>query len=557
MSQSLTSSHALRARPLALAIGLAFATAPALAAMPDAGQILQEPRGPAPTAAPRPPALTIDSAIANAVPEGGSTVRLSAIRLQGNTVFSTPALQALLADAMGRDLSFADLTRLAERVTRHYRDAGYLVARAYLPAQQLQGGELQIAVLEGNLGEIVIRNPSQLGGSALAPLGQLPLNAPLHGAALDQALLTLAELPGTGVQSTLRPGAAVGASDLLVEITRARAFEGGVDLDNFGSLYTGEYRVGTSLYWNNPADRGDQLSLRLQASDARLHYERLAYQLPVGTWATRVGVAVSNMQYRLGKEFDALDADGSASVASLYLRQPLLRSVGTNWYAQLQYDAKRLRDSVGSAETTSRQRLHNVVLGLNGDWQDRWLGSASSALAVNLTAGRLSLDADSAALDAASARSAGHFMKLETQLQRVQALAAGWSLALNVRGQAANGNLASVEKMSLGGSQGVRAYAQGEALGDSGWLTSAELRWRVAPGWQVQAFGDAGGVKVSETPWTAGSNHRNLQGAGVGATWTFARTAISLTAAWPIDRDATALQSDRKPRFWGQASLAF
>ncbi len=38
----------------------------------------------------------------------------------------------------------------------------------------------------------------------------------------------------------------------------------------------------------------------------------------------------------------------------LHPLQPLLRSVGTNWYAQLQYDAKRLRDSAHKLKLYAR-----------------------------------------------------------------------------------------------------------------------------------------------------------------------------------------------------------
>ena len=540
-----------------LASAVALAATQALSAPPDAGQIVQEPRAPvnAPSAAA--PALSIDKPASGAVAEGGPRVKLVGIQLRGNTAFTTDALQALLADALGRDLSFAELTRLADRITKHYRSAGYLVARAYLPAQQVNGGVLDIAVLEGTLGRVELRNAADLNASALAPLQQLSVNAPMHEQTLERTLLNLADLPGIAVQSTLRPGTAVGASDLLVEVSKAHALQGSVDLDNYGSLYTGEYRAGTSLFWNNPLDRGDQLSLRLQASDARLHYERLGYQLPLGEQATRVGAALSNMYYRLGRDFESLQADGTAVIASLYLRQPLLRSQAANWYGQLQFDAKTLRDTVGSTSTTTRHDLRNAVLGLNGNWQDTVWGGGSNALALNFTAGRLTLDADSLTQDAASAKSAGSFAKLGYQLQRVQALRQGWALALNVSGQLADKNLASAEKFSLGGSQGVRAYPQGEASGDAGWLTSVELRWQAAPGWQLQAFGDAGSVKTNQQPWADASNRRRLAGAGLGLAWGTDKTSFTLTAAWPTDRESPQPEPQRSPRVWAQVSTGF
>jgi len=525
---------------------------------PDAGQILQEPRAPQPIPGTGAPALTIDKPGAGSVAEGGAQVRVAAIHFSGNTAFSSAALQSLLADAVGKEQTFADLGRLAARVTRHYREAGYLVARAYLPAQELKNGVLDIAVLEGNLGQVSITNNAGLKDSALAPLGALPLNAPVQARSLDRTLLTLSDLPGTRVQSTLRPGTTVGASDLLVEVDKTRAFQGIADIDNFGSTYTGQYRAGTSLYWNNPLDRGDQMSLRLQASNTRMHYARLGYQLPLGVSGTRVGVAVSHLDYRLGKDFAALDADGKADTVSLYVRHPLLRSLDNNWYAQLQLDAKNLRDTVGSTATTSVHQLRNVVLGLNGDWQDALGGGAGNSLAVNLTTGQLRLDNDSLAQDAASTRSAGHFSKLNYQLQRVQALRPDWSLALNLSGQLADRNLASAEKFSLGGNNGVRAYAQGEALGDAGWLASAALRWQPAPGWQLQAFYDAGGVQLNHRAWNrSGStgNRAHLAGAGLGVGWATDKLAFSLTSAWATEGRAS--DGRRGARLWAQATVAF
>jgi hemolysin activation/secretion protein len=548
-------SH-LRASVLAVVASTIFPTFGAHAAPPDAGQILQEPRAPLSAPGNGAPALRIDSADGSSVPEGGAQVRLVAIRFRGNTAFDNAALQDLLADAIGKEQSFADLNRLAARVSRYYRKAGYLVARAYLPAQEVKDGVLDIAVLEGNLGQVSITNNAGLKDSALAPLQALPLNAPLQAQALDRSLLSLSDLPGTRVQSTLRPGTTVGASDLLVEVNKTSALQRSVDADNFGSTYTGEYRVGTNLYWNNPLDRGDQLSLRLQTSNTQMHYERLGYQLPLGTLGTRVGVALSHIDYRLGKDFVTLDADGKADTASLYLRQPLQRSMVSNWYAQLQFDTKNLRDTVGSTATTTDHSLRNGVLGLNGDWQDGWLGGSSNSLALNITSGQLHLDADSQVQDAASAQSAGHFSKLGYQLQRLQALPANWSLALNLSGQVADKNLASAEKFSLGGSSGVRAFAQGEGLGDAGWQASAALRWQPAPGWQVQVFYDAGSVQVNHQAWSsASSNRQHLAGAGLGVGWGTDKLNLSLTSAWVTEGQAS--DGKRGPRMWGLASWAF
>jgi hemolysin activation/secretion protein len=201
--------------------------------------------------------------------------------------------------------------------------------------------------------------------------------------------------------------------------------------------------------------------------------------------------------------------------------------------------------------------LHNVVLGTNGDWQDAALGRGSNAWAVNLTAGRLQLDADSEIQDAASARSAGGFFKVGYQLQRLQALSPRFALALNLSGQVANKNLATAEKFQLGGSQGVRAYPEGQASGDEGWLANVELRWQAAPDWQLQAYEDAGAIQTNRHPWTDVGNHNHLSGAGLGLAWTRQRMNLTFTAAWPTNHEDPAPQPQRKPRVWAQFAAGF
>jgi hemolysin activation/secretion protein len=214
-----------------------------------------------------------------------------------------------------------------------------------------------------------------------------------------------------------------------------------------------------------------------------------------------------------------------------------------------------LRDTVGSTATTRRHDMRNAVIGLNGNWQDALGADAGgrNGLAVNVTTGRLTLDADSAAQDAASAQSAGNFVKLGYQAERLQALGAGWALALNLSGQLADRNLASAERFSLGGSQGVRAYPQGEGSGDAGWLASVELRWQVAPGWQLQAFGDAGAVKINQKPWADVDNRRRLAGVGLGVSWGVDKTSFTLVAAQATDRELVR----PGPQVWAQASMGF
>lgn len=545
--------------PLTLSV-LALLTGSALAAGPDAGQLLKDLQA-APRQAPTPASnpLTIDQPTLAPVAEGGPRVTVRQVRITGATVFPAAELQALLADGLNQALSLAGLQALASRITQHYRQAGYLVARAYLPAQKVNGDTVEIAVVEGRLDQVVPHDTVGLGGDALRPLASLRPGEVLRSDRMESVLLALHELPGVQVSATLRPGQTVGSSELLVDVAPGTTWEGGLDLDNQGNDATGAVRAGARLAWNNPLGLGDQLSLRAQVSENAQHALMAGYQLPVGLDGGRVGVAVTAMDYQLGKDFKALDADGQASTVSVYWRHPLLRSREATVYASAQLDDKHLIDRIHSVDTRTEQHIFTPTVSLQAQWQDSWLAQpASSRASLSAQVGDVRLDDTSRALDALGARTAAGFAKLGLDAQRWQALAPAWTLMLSARAQTADNNLPSAEKMTLGGAQGVRAYPEGEASGDRGWLGTAELGWQLQPGWQAVAFADAGVVQINSHAWEAGvDNRRRLAGAGLGGRWANGPWSASVDAAWAVDHESVAITPQRHPRVWARLAWQF
>ncbi|RBH37522.1 ShlB/FhaC/HecB family hemolysin secretion/activation protein, partial [Pseudomonas sp. MWU13-2860] len=143
---------------------------------------------------------------------------------------------------------------------------------------------------------------------------------------LERSLLLLSDLPGVRVKGTLSAGEQRGTTDLLVNAQPGPWASGTLEADNFGGYYTGEYRLGGSLNLNNPLRLGDQFNLRLLGSDEDQRYYRAAYKLPLGPWSTSVGVAYSRMNYELSRDFEVLEAHGQASIGSVFITQPLIRS---------------------------------------------------------------------------------------------------------------------------------------------------------------------------------------------------------------------------------------
>jgi hemolysin activation/secretion protein len=388
--------------------------------------------------------------------------------------------------------------------------------------------------------------------------GDLIANAPL-----ERRLLLLSDVPGVRVKSTLAPGEAVGTSDLIVEFAPGPRFSGNLEADNGGSRYTGEYRFGGTLNVNNPGGYGDLLSLRLLASDGGLAYGRAAYQVPVGD--ATIGVAYAHLRYTLGREFEVLDGTGTADIVSAYASYPLIRSRRSNLDALAAFDYKMLRDDIGLVSASSRKRIPAFTLGLSGDSRDDFAGGGSNLYSVGWTIGKLDIRSPAEhAVDATTARSHGGFNKVQAAFSRLQSVSGPFSLYAAVRGQLAFDNLDSSEKMQLGGAYGVRAYPEGEAYGDSGYLATIEARLLLDEGntlpgeFELAAFIDTGEVRYAQDPWFAGSNHARRSGYGVGLNW-FGPEGFRIRTAYArkIGSQPATSAPDRDGRFWFQIVKLF
>ena len=495
----------------------------------------------------------------------GVAIRVELLRVAGNTLFPEAELIAATGFTPGSELTLPELRNAAAAIARFYNSRGYFLAQAYLPPQDVKAGVVTIAVVEGTYGAIKLRN--QTGGSdrvAGRIMGGLRPGDPVTIAPLERRLLLLSDTPGVVVRSTLAPGTAVGTSDLTIDLAPGPRISGSIEADNAGSRYTGPYRLGGSINLNNPTGIGDLISLRLLASTEGLAFGRLAYQAPVGD--ATLGVAYTHMRYQLGREFSPLDASGSADIVSVFGSYPLIRSRDSNLYIQASLDAKRLEDEIGLASLVSSKSSRVLGVGLRGDFRDRFAGGGATSYSVALMTGELDIeDPFERAADAATARTQGSFNKLQFSAARLQSVSGPFSLYGAVRGQIASSNLDSSEKMELGGAYAVRAYPEGEAYGDQGYVATLEGRlmldrWTSGlPGrFQLIGFVDMGEVDFARDPWLAGPNHARRSGVGAGLAWAGPGDLfIRATYAARLGDEPATSAPDERGRAWFQVVKLF
>ncbi len=160
-----------------------------------------------------------------------------------------------------------------------------------------------------------------------------------------------------------------------------------------------------------------------------------------------------------------------------------------------------------------------------------------STYSFTWSTGNLDIQSAPAALtDATTARTDGHYDKLAIDFTRLQSVSGPFALYAGLQGQWASKNLDISEKLGLGGSEGVRAYPEGEAYVDEGYVLNLEgrlalQRLSAAAHGQVLLVGfvDTGTGRTNRSTWDIGPNDRTLTGGGGGLNY-FAGSRFALKA---------------------------
>ncbi|WP_028918522.1 ShlB/FhaC/HecB family hemolysin secretion/activation protein [Pseudoxanthomonas suwonensis] len=527
---------------------------------PDAGQVQRQAERSL-SHAPEPPPAVESAHEAEAASDGLEFV-VRRFVLEGATLVPEATLQQALAPWRGQPLRFADLQAALRRIVAVYREHGWF-ARTQLPEQDITEGTVVVQVLEGRFGRLgVLDEGSRARGDFIAALAGRGLRAgePYSLHRLERGLLLANDLPGVYVDGVLQPGQEPGTSDLLLDVRDQPLLEGSLAVGNDGSRYTGRGQPVGHVSLANPSGYGDQLSATgMRGRD--LEYLGGSYALPLGAGGLRGNLGYSTLHYRLGKEFELLEASGASRTYRAGLTYPLHRSVDWNLETELAWSRRRQEDA-SFGEDLRRRHLRDLTLTLFGDAVHRGGNGAHTAWILDLVAGRARLALpDDLLADASGPGVHGPYSLARLELRHDRWLAPEWYLRARFSGQWAFDNLDSSQQFVLGGPSGVRGYPLNEAPGDSGAALQLELHRVLATrgGGELDGYGfvDGGTVRLRRHPWDGDPRNRyELTAAGLGLRWIQGGLTASLSVGVPVGSNPGTFDGNnqdgtgRAPQLW-------
>ena len=500
------------------------------ASQPDAGQILQQQKTPAKLPQQFPESEAEPAQSDQSVTE--LKILISGFQFQGFAGLATEAeLQEIVSPALGKTLGLTELNALVKEVTTYLQGKGYLLVRAYLPKQDVTQGVIQIAIISGTVQgapDIRLSEPSRIKKQVLIEIANsgAPAGEALQRNRFERSLLLMNDLSGISARSILEKGDQPGSTRIFIEAQEGPPVTGVLSVDNFGNRYTGLMQLAAQLAINNLSGYADQLVVAATAATG-LKKGQLSYSSPLGITGLKGNLSFTGLKYKLGKDFESLDAKGTAQTLNGNISYPIIRSRVFSFWYEGEYEYRSLDDEVGGV--TTRERTINVVSNkLSLSYYDKFGGGGMTNVYATASIGSLDLGlAADAAIDAITAQTSGGYNKISYSLSRLQRLTQNYTLFGSFSGQFASQNLDSSEKFSLGGASAVRSYPVGEASADEGFSLSTEVRYDVqrklgGSNLQIVGFFDTGRIKLHDSPWAnsinsaTGKNIYWLSGLGLG-----------------------------------------
>lgn len=287
---------------------------------------------------------------------------------------------------VGRCLGVAEIEEILGEITKAYILKGYVAARAYLPAQNLSSGRLEIVVVEGEVSSIRIEDG---GKGSVSKANAFPgiEGQVLNLRDLEQGIDQINRLTSNNAQLDIQPGAKPGESIIVIRNEPRIPFHFSVSYDNQGDPNTGQHQTGATFSLDNPLGFNDFISVTHREStpgDEERKYsgsDSFLYSIPFGYSTITLGKSrsryVSTILLPSGLD---MKSSGNSTSAFAKLDRVIYRDQAT-------------RLTVGATLTTKESKNYLADQLLQVSSRDLTLLDLDASLATRVSDAALQVDA--------------------------------------------------------------------------------------------------------------------------------------------------------------------
>lgn len=379
-----------------------------------------------------------------------------------------------------RGITLGMIETVADKITNYYRERGFILAKAYIPEQQVRDGVVTLTLLLGALGEVSVNNNKMYKEKKLSAVFDSALAKPVTGDLVEEQLFLINDFPGLNVQGFFESGSQVGDTKLNLNVKSEKRYDANLRIDNHGAEQTGEYRLYAEGFLHNPLGQGDQLLLALLFgfSPSNTVYGQLRYNTPVWTPRLKFEIGASNNEFILGpgnsESIDLLEIEGETFLADAKLSYTLKRSRKRNFSVDFIYENIESIIRLGVLPTLDDigldDEIRNASLAFNFDIlqeEQKVLHQGN----IKLTSGEFVLGVDPGQEENYWIFSANYTFLTFWQLPYFNS---NTRVISRTQAQSSGSALSSISQFSLGGPTLARGFPVNQFSGDDGLVFSID-----------------------------------------------------------------------------------
>ncbi len=443
-------------------------------------------------------------------------------------------VQNSLAQYLGQALSLSVLDQMVREAVVAFRASDMPVVDVLVPEQEIKDGVLQLVVIEGRVGKVIVEGAEYTDPKFLESLISLKRGQVLTESVLLSDLQWMNKNPFRQVDMIYSPGFGYGTTDLVLRTHDVKPMSFYAGVENSGNALLGDNRFLGGFNWAGPLFFGQENTLNYQYS-SDLDFDKLASHSVVWTsylpWRhhlTLLGAWV-NQSIDTMAAGEVVNIGGSDQQSSVRYTIPV-RGSG-RWVQELElgfdYKSSNSNLAFGGLEVfdTTTQILQ-FSLGYNIIQSDKW-GSTKIDNELIWSPGGLAGENETEVFRSQRGGAEANYVYGRSAIERNFFLPKNWGLITRVEGQLSSANLLASETLGSGGFDTVRGWEQRIVRGDQGFIANLELRTpslspanlfgfhNAQDGLQLLTFFDYGYVATVDSPEGA-PGYFGMGSAGVG-----------------------------------------
>ena len=468
-----------------------------------------------------------------AVPDIGAPCRnVDRIEISGAELLPAPIKNDLVRDYAGRCLAASDLEAILATLTKNYIDRGYITTRAYLPAQDLRSGTLQVAVVEGSIERFELQQSGRAGNTVnLAGAFPAKPGDRLNLRDLEQGIDQVNSLSSNNATLDVQPGTQPGQSVVLVRNQASFPVHLYATYDNLGTPATGRDAASATVSFDGLLGLNEMVAVTRRQSipnDSEHNSDSTALRAVVPFGYNTFSLDISESQYVNVLQLPSgykLASEGTTETQALGMDRVVFRDQASRISLSGHPTAQDTRSFLGGEYlSVSSRKLTTLDFG----------GAAFTQAAGGILNGRLAYVRGIKGLDALDdmdglPESLPHaqFGKLTLDAgysRRFEAASQAFQWSSQFSGQASGDTLYGTQQFLIGGASSVRGSLENVLSGDSGWF----IRNDISLPWQMQLGGESVAARVY-AGYDFGSVHNNAPGVPEGS---MSGVAIGFAMQW-------------------------